>query len=138
MIKHIATVAHKPEQGKWGDCFRTTIAAILDIEEVSSVPHFFDNGIDGEAGLRACDEWLSTRGLRLCIIGFDEDDFSLILDSFCDMPVPHIVIGETADGPHCVIAYDGAVLHDVAIVRTDMLKAHCVLIIAASLDVAAK
>lgn len=138
MIKHVAHVVHDPERGKWGDCFRASIAAILDIEDVVSVPHFFDRGVDGETGLRLCDGWLSRRHMRLVMLGCDGLSFDETLEAFRDCPVPQIIIGETADGGHCIIAYDGAVLHDVALVRVPMLTASVVLIIAAALDVGIK
>lgn len=56
---------HLPEAGLYGDCFRTCVACLLDLE-VHEVPHFFqiekDTGDDADILIR---DFLATRGLML-------------------------------------------------------------------------
>ncbi len=48
MIEQKQKYRHKPEEGEIGDCFRTCIACVLDLNR-DEVPHvFYDNWKDGE------------------------------------------------------------------------------------------
>lgn len=50
-----------PERGIYGDCFRTAISCLLDVEP-QDVPHWFVNG--GHDGIGAeVNTWLAERGL---------------------------------------------------------------------------
>lgn len=35
-------IEHNPAKGQWGDCDRAALACLLDKEDVTEVPHFFD------------------------------------------------------------------------------------------------
>lgn len=58
---------HNPEQGIWGDCHRTAIAIMLDMD-AADVPHFVDGNPPVEtvnANVRA---WLAHQGFNeLCV-----------------------------------------------------------------------
>lgn len=58
MIEHKQLNLHKPEQGLIGDCFRTSIACILNLRP-SEVPHFVEQvyGTD-ESCIKLAQEWL--------------------------------------------------------------------------------
>lgn len=55
--------AHDPENGVWGECFRSCIAALLRPVTLEDVPHIFDNGRDAAAAYGLLDSWLAERGL---------------------------------------------------------------------------
>ena len=40
MIFHSQLIKHDPDNGQWGDCFRTCIACIFNVHNVTDVPHF--------------------------------------------------------------------------------------------------
>lgn len=123
MIPHVATIAHKPDVGKYGDCFRTSIAAILDIETPELVPHFADNGVDGLEMIERFRKWLARLNYAPIMLCYDgSQSFDELMQGFDGITVPFLVWGQTADGPHCVICCNGALLHDVALVRTPMLR----------------
>ncbi len=121
MIPHTARIKHDPAAGKWSDCFRTSVAAMLDIEDVYSVPHFFDNGVTGEAALAAFEAWLHRLNLHpivIACVGTFED----VLMSMSAVNMPYLVIGENADAQHCVICLGDALLHDVGWFKSPMLR----------------
>lgn len=60
---------HRPEQGVYGDCHRTAIACVLDLE-AGDVPHFMDGG-DAPLAHDRCEAWLNERGISTIEILFD-------------------------------------------------------------------
>lgn len=57
---------HDPENGKFGDCFRTCIAMILDLGR-DEVPNFAEKHWNDSGNFnKAASEWLAARGLVLC------------------------------------------------------------------------
>lgn len=71
MIEQKQLYLHKPEQGIIGDCFRTTIACLLDLPALE-VPHWYAEiwppgeltcEISQEV-LIACNKWLLPKGLQ--------------------------------------------------------------------------
>ena len=60
---------HMPEEGIIGDCFRTAIGCILDLEP-ELVPHFTElggwNSPDSTVCRRLCNEWLEQFNLKYC------------------------------------------------------------------------
>lgn len=69
MTPHKQLFRHKPAEGMWGDCARTVIACMLDLEP-EAVPHQQYEVADGEQD-RFLNEWLATRGLRLVQVPYD-------------------------------------------------------------------
>lgn len=65
-------IDHAPAEGRYGDCYRTAIAVVLDLE-AKDVPHFMDGttgkGPAPEAN-RAVEAWLNERGLHAINILF--------------------------------------------------------------------
>lgn len=124
MIRHTAFVRHAPDQGSYGDCFRVSVASILDIEDAATVPHFADGGVDGVAAIDAFSEWLSTRGMMPLLLFCDGvASFDELLSGFGCVPTPYLVWGETSDGGvHCVICCGDKLLHDVAMMRAPLVR----------------
>lgn len=124
MIPHKSLIKHDPANGKWGDCFRASVAAILDIDDVASVPHFLDGGASGEVGMRAFSEWLASRNMVPVWLTLDG---SLTLQEALEFAngsadAPYILLGQNIDGGHCVICKGAEVWHDVAWIKTPMLR----------------
>jgi hypothetical protein len=71
---------HRPPT-TWGDCFRTAIAIVLDMD-AGDVPHFMDAGIAGEEAWGKAEAWLNARSLSSITIVFDgKDPLQQVLDS---------------------------------------------------------
>lgn len=63
---------HRPNEGIWGDCWRTSIACLLDLRP-EDVPHFNEGSIDGlpkpvEQTNADTDRWLHERGYQLITV----------------------------------------------------------------------
>ena len=62
---------HNPEAGVYGDCWRTAIACLLDMDR-DSVPHFYAGGDSGEQ-IDETNTWLNERGMMLVQIPLPPD-----------------------------------------------------------------
>lgn len=103
---------HDPENGIWGDCFRTCLAIILD-RDAAEVPHFMDgNPPDCEVQIAA---WLKSQGLVLIRVKVDG---SAELDSVLNMgaeasPLPYILSGYSrTPADHCVVCHGDQIVCD--------------------------
>lgn len=77
MRPNTCLVKHDPANGKFGDCTRCCIAALLDLPP-EAVPHFFETFSDlkGSAVWQSVDDYLRTQGLAMthfCSVGDVED-----------------------------------------------------------------
>src|SRR5581483_4068025 len=54
---------HRPQEGIYGDCHRTAIACVLDMD-AKDVPHFMDgkHDCDADDAYKAVESWLNARG----------------------------------------------------------------------------
>lgn len=113
MMKHKQLIQHHdPENGQWGDCFRTSIACILDMNP-QDVPHFMGKDFDNEKVIRDINNWLQAVGrddlfyIELC--GPSEIVYNVGF---------HVMSGRspraTKDKPlyHACVGYNGEVFHD--------------------------
>lgn len=109
---------HDSDNGIWGDCYRTAIACILDLDR-EEVPHFYDNDADGEQGRAATQEWMQARGLYLIEFAVvANDDLGAALHGISSMNpgLPFLLSGVSANGcNHVVVCLDGEIVHDPAI-----------------------
>lgn len=64
MTPHKQLFRHRPDQGSWGDCYRTAVGCLLDLAP-DQVPHVYDGGVDGPTGQATMDRFLAERGLRV-------------------------------------------------------------------------
>ena len=110
---------HDPENGIYGDCQRTVVGCLLNIEP-EKIPHWLDLGADPDAydNWRAnMDAWLAGCGLGYVSIPYDSSNHSQesILTNFGlhNPGINHIFVGKSRTGvSHCVIARDGEIVHD--------------------------
>lgn len=110
---------HRPPT-TYGDCFRTAIAIVLDMD-ATEVPHFMDGGVSGEEGAVAAEAFLNARGLTAINIVCDGSrPLQAVLDSIAgtnmrQLPV-FLVTGTSRNGcAHVVVACNGDIVCDPSI-----------------------
>ena len=64
MKKFKQLIKHDPGKGQFGDCWRTVVACMLEIEP-AKVPHFVDGEIHFREALRRTNDYLEDFGLAL-------------------------------------------------------------------------
>ena len=122
MTPYKQTVGHDPEQGIFGDCYRTAVGCLMDLSP-DQVPHWYegcgpDESLEDDlARLAAMQQWLNCRGYHLVRIYYRDDslDRDFIMESMAvDNPgVYYILSGESVFGtPHSVICMDDTMVHD--------------------------
>lgn len=110
---------HNPPAA-YGDCFRTAIAIVLDLE-ASDVPHFMDGGVSGDEGAERAEAFLNARGLTAINIVCDGSrTLQSVLDSIAgtnlrEKPV-FLLTGKSRNGcAHVVVACNGDIVCDPSI-----------------------
>lgn len=114
MKYHKQTILHDPANGKWGDCFRTCLACLLDLDP-HEVPHFMHGGdLDMGEVWASVDEWLSERGLQRAVFAFQADvDEVLQTMGHMNPTVAYMLMGESPRGTnHEVVARGGEIVND--------------------------
>lgn len=71
MIPLTQIVSHCPPL-RWGDCWRTCIAMILELQ-VEEVPHFLHDGLSNRIAQDRARLWLADRGLGLISFNIHSD-----------------------------------------------------------------
>jgi hypothetical protein len=111
-------VRHDPENGTFGDCHRSCVAAILDLDP-SQVPHFTQLELEeGRPWLEILREWLSSYGFSYVAFAFlGTETLETVLDLTArNCPgVPLILGGGSAVAPdvgHSVVIMDGKIVMD--------------------------
>lgn len=114
-------IRHRPNEGLYGDCFRTAIAAALDLD-AADVPHFMDGTVGKGEAPKAHDDaeaWLNERGLTQINMLFPGDlsaDAVICSVKLCNPHSPGIVFmlgGESRSGVnHVVLCCDGEIACD--------------------------
>lgn len=109
---------HDPDNGVWGDCYRTVLACLLDMER-DDVPHYV-NTLDSARWVTDIqpkyDDWLAERGVQELAISYTSDSVEGILELQGNMlcsKYPCQLIGMSATQVnHVVIVADGTIIHD--------------------------
>lgn len=111
---------HKPSEGIYGDCHRTAIAIVLDLD-AADVPHFMD-GSAGQGGADdahdRCEAWLNERGIATINILFPgavpvEEILTTIAACNPRGRPAFILGGRSRNGVnHSVVACDGEIVCD--------------------------
>lgn len=119
MKYHMQRIPHDPANGQNGDCFRTSIACMLDMEP-EDVPHFADYTDDDRGDrdyLKDARDWLlQNHGLSLACTGFELSPRRLLNYMKRANPgITYLMVGKGAIGvPHCVICCGAKLVHDVS------------------------
>ena len=95
-------IKHDPPR-QYGDCLRTCIACILDLEP-AAVPHWFSRG-DYDNPFTEMERWLNSRGYGSVFISIES--LNGIEESAPN--IYHIIL---SDGGHAVIGVNGKIEHD--------------------------
>lgn len=113
MTPQIQLIKHDPDNGRFGDCYRTCIASILDLHP-SEVPHFY-SGKAGDQRAHAV-AWLAVWGLNSFQTYYDGGaTIEAVLYTTGEMcpGVPLILSGESRLGVnHSVVVMDGKIVSD--------------------------
>lgn len=126
MIPHVCRVKHDPENGSYGDCLRTSIACILNVEKPEDVPHFFVDGCDGETAHYRIVDYLKTRNLRPFYLFFDKSyPLEVILHTVgtTNPGIHYLLSGRTEENGHVVICRDDKVVHNTAWYKMPLIGA---------------
>lgn len=117
-------IKHNPSNGEYGDCYRTCVSCILKVD-VDDVPHVYANGESPDEGDLLMNEFLNENGFSKLQVCFDgqaslKDALSYARDT-CKS-IPAILTGSTSPGSvgHCVIAFNGEIIHDVSDVASQV------------------
>lgn len=113
-------IDHCPEEGRYGDCQRTCVAAILDLD-VAEVPHFCDPPHHSKGHPdwweKRQNRWLAQFGLGTMTVAYSGDQASLddVLNwtSRQSPAVPMILCGKGGrDVNHVVVVLNGEIVCD--------------------------
>ncbi len=109
---------HDPDEGVYGDCHRTAIACVLDLEP-SEVPHFFG---DPEKNTETCfadiESWLNNRGIASISVIYEGNRLSDVLSTIGASnsrrpDLLYLLGGISRNGTgHTVVCRDGEIVWD--------------------------
>ena len=104
---------HKPEEGEYGDCYRTSIACVLDLDR-DSVPNFGEHHDDTKAFYAAADAWLREQGLRRVEAAFQGELAGVLAHQESVNPdVYYLLGGQSPRGwNHSVVGCGGEIVWD--------------------------
>ena len=112
---------HDPENGVFGDCYRTCLAGMLGMER-DDVPHWvqtMDPNLWETEVQPKYDKWLAERGLQELAIPVHTAELLEILEfqkSRSSQPTIAMLVGKSKTGcNHVVLVRDGKIIHDPAI-----------------------
>lgn len=115
MIPFTQLYRHEPDKGVWGDCFRASIASLLEIKP-TEVPHIYEGGDKG-LGMPAMKVWLKERGLGIVEIPFATEPADVMTamrvlnpDTFY-----HLTGKSRNDVAHVVVCCNDEIVHDPTI-----------------------
>jgi len=106
---------HLPDQGIYGDCWRTCIAMLLGLDR-DGVPHFLHDNCEAEEFKRRTAQFLSKRGLQELNMVWPGDtalgDVLMTIENL-NPSVPFILAGKSATGcNHAVVCQYGKIVAD--------------------------
>ena len=110
MQYHTQLIKHNSTQGQFGDCYRTALACILDMEP-EEVPDYSNN----ESFAELTNEWLLEKGLKRFSIAYSGENYR---DLICDMSINNSGIYYLlfAQSPsktnHCYVCLNDDIIHD--------------------------
>jgi hypothetical protein len=117
MIFYNQIFKHAPQHGVHGDCFRTTIACLLDMKP-NEVPHFFQ--MDADAPVKQIEEawecvraWLAVKGFSIFTVPFQGEIGGLFQTMKAQNPgIYYMLGGASPNANHQVICCEDKIVHD--------------------------
>ena len=112
MTPHIQRIKHRPSEGQYGDCYRTAIACLLDMEP-EEVPHFYGKDMKEQDILAS--EWLLSQGYNIFTISFSGEltlDDLLYSVAFNNPNIYYLVTAASSVTNHVFIAFNDKIVHD--------------------------
>lgn len=107
---------HRPESDEWGDCFRTCVTCLLDLEPLQ-VPHFGEGGPEGDDFWGPVQDWFKERGLYFVGTAYLDATQDDVLSSIGALnPGLHYMLAGTSPRGtgHVVVCKDDAMVWDPA------------------------
>lgn len=104
---------HDPENGVYGDCYRTAIACLLDLDP-QDVPHEHRD-LSGDEHVALYKDWLHARGLFRVAVPMQCDSvaWALQVAAHWSDGLPYIFTGTSRTGVnHCVVGQADKIIHD--------------------------
>jgi hypothetical protein len=113
MIERKQLFRHDPEHGVYGDCHRTALACLLDLEP-EQVPHFGENFESPEVFSHRVAEWLSAQGWCEVSVPYQSTlDELLQCQEALNPDVYYLLGGKSRTGcGHTVIGCGGEIVWD--------------------------
>jgi hypothetical protein len=109
MTPHTQLYTHDPDNGVFGDCYRTCIACILDCDPLF-VPHVGKDGAGKWAeNHKALDAWLARKNLYVAFFTVPAGMIHLYADFGY-----HLLGGRSPRGLHYVVGMGGKMVHNPA------------------------
>lgn len=116
-------IRHDPRAGQFGDCFRTCIAAILELDP-ADVPHL-NRETTGLEQIQHMQAFLARRGLGLASFAFERDGgprHVLELMGKMNPGVHYLLAGQSATGcGHYVVCKDDKIVLDPSLTDSGIL-----------------
>lgn len=110
-------IEHDPANDKWGDCLRTCVAMLLDVD-ATDVPHFAYGNPDPETMWQAVDDYVALFGLATLMIAYPSSlSVYELLENFADLnsDMYYMLGGVNRSGsPHIVVCYNNEIVGDPA------------------------
>ena len=113
MIRRKQLYRHDPANGVYGDCHRTAIPCLLDLEPIE-VPHFGNDYAGPEAFFRREAEWLATQGLCSVSCAYQSTLEDLLrAQHHLNQGIYYLLGGKSRTGcGHTVVACGGEIVWD--------------------------
>lgn len=117
MTPHHQLYKHSPENGVYGDCFRTCMACLLDLQP-SEVPHWFQMDQSAppdqvDAAYFAMRDWLRERGYGY-FTAIYQGELETVLEcmAYHNPGVYYMLCGSSGSANHVVIGLGSQIVHD--------------------------
>lgn len=118
MIKQKQANLHKPEEGIYGDCYRTAIACLLDLDR-DDVPNWAEESkMDKDIFWALQNKWLAEQRLAMFSVGFNFESLKAFQEYMQEYypTLYYILDGTSKNGTnHSVIGLGGSIHWDPAI-----------------------
>ncbi|MCF1471177.1 hypothetical protein FS763_04450 [Agrobacterium vitis] len=120
---HQQLFRHDPENGVYGDCFRTVIACLLK-KKPEDVPHFCNGPDDGKTDVRV-EAYLRPQGYVLLCTLYDGDldlDHLMQIGKQNSRGLHWLLTGRSRSGcNHVVICKDDQIIHDTSLNKSGII-----------------